>query len=88
MRQIKNKTEKLLRLGRNIKVLRTLSGMTGVAFASTIGTCRTNLYYLETGGSKNIAIDTIYKLCDKFNITPNELFNETIVLSTEKAKNE
>lgn len=63
-------------LGRNIKLLRMMSGLTGEDFAKSIGVSRNHLYCLERGTAYGIVIEALFHINNRTNIS--DLLNEDI----------
>lgn len=58
-------------IGRKIKELRLLSGMSQEALGKRVGVQRAAINKYEKGTVENISIKTIEKMADVFNVNPN-----------------
>ena len=61
------------KLGKRIKELRNLTGLSQEKFALYIGIDRTYLASVESG-KRNISLDNLYKISQGFNMPLSELF--------------
>ncbi len=72
---LKKVKAKMLKIGTHIKKLRQQHNITQQDLAFYIYSDKSLISELERGSAKNIAVSTLIKISDVFNITVDDLFN-------------
>ncbi len=68
---------------RNIKYLRKLNGFTQEQIAQKMGVPRGNYQYIEAQKYEPTFVNTLFKICDAYDVTPNDLLLGNIQFNNE-----
>lgn len=71
---------------KNIKYLRKLNGYTQEQVAQKMGITRGNYQYIEAQKYEPTFINTIFQICNVYNVTPNDLLLGDIQFNDEFTK--
>lgn len=66
-------TQDTQRLGDRIREARTMRGWTQAELAARVGIDHTGISHLESGRRENVQIDTLMRLADALEVTPQWL---------------
>jgi transcriptional regulator with XRE-family HTH domain len=91
MRQTKRETSPTMTrfketFGRNLKLWRTASGMTGEEFCRHLGLSRSHLYLIEMGKAGSLGFSALYRIKEAMDM--NTFFNKEITDEIIKDRDE